>query len=146
MVQFVVDTSVLVQAFVEDKESPHVLTLIRELAKKETTLLYVPEFCILECTNVLWKRVKNFGLPLEVAITALDTLLNTSLTIELTAPLAQRALIIGLEHNLAIYDSVYIAMAEKLGVPLITVDARQAKAAQVVGIALKSITDFAPSL
>ena len=53
MVQFVVDTSVLVQAFVEDKESPHVLTLIRELAKKETTLLYVPEFCILECTNVL---------------------------------------------------------------------------------------------
>ncbi len=53
-----------------------------------------------------------------------------------------RALQIGLEHKLAIYDSVYIALAEKHNLPLITADARQAAAAQQVGVTLKPVTDF----
>jgi len=53
-----------------------------------------------------------------------------------------RALEIGLKHQLAIYDSIYIALAEKLNYPLITVDQKQAKASQAEGITLKNIADF----
>lgn len=42
----------------------------------------------------------------------------------------------------AIYDSIYIALAEKLNYPLITVDQRQAKASQSEGVTLKDIADF----
>jgi predicted nucleic acid-binding protein len=56
--------------------------------------------------------------------------------------LLTRGLQIGLAHQLALYDSVYLALAEKLRYPLITVDERQAKAAAALGLILKSITDF----
>jgi predicted nucleic acid-binding protein len=56
--------------------------------------------------------------------------------------LLTRWLQIGLAHQLALYDSVYLALAEKLRYPLITVDERQAKAAAALGLILKSITDF----
>jgi len=47
-----------------------------------------------------------------------------------------------LKHQLAIYDSIYIALAEKLNYPLITVDQKQAKASQAEGVTLKNIADF----
>jgi predicted nucleic acid-binding protein len=56
--------------------------------------------------------------------------------------LLPRALEIGLNNQLAVYDSVHIALAEKLGLPLITVDAKQATAATASGVVLKPITDF----
>lgn len=55
-----------------------------------------------------------------------------------------RALEIGLKHQLAVYDSVYIALAEQLGYSLITDDGKQAAAATAEGITLKPITDFTP--
>jgi predicted nucleic acid-binding protein len=54
------------------------------------------------------------------------------------------ALSIGLKYNLAVYDSLYLAMAKKLNLPFITVDVRQEAAAKAEGISLKSITDFKP--
>jgi predicted nucleic acid-binding protein len=54
----------------------------------------------------------------------------------------QRLIQDGLIHNLAVYDSVYIALAEHMSRPLITVDARQERAAIATGIVVKSLTDF----
>ena len=55
-----------------------------------------------------------------------------------------RGIQIGLKYQLAVYDSIYIALAEKLSLPLITVDVRQEAAAKDSGITLKPITDFTP--
>ena len=49
---------------------------------------------------------------------------------------------VGVESNLAIYDAVYVALAEHLDCPLITVDAKQADVALAVGITFKSLLDF----
>jgi len=43
-----------------------------------------------------------------------------------TAPLSDRAW--SLRHNLSFYDALYVALAEQLDVPLLTVDVRMAKA------------------
>jgi predicted nucleic acid-binding protein len=50
-----------------------------------------------------------------------------------------------LKHKLALYDSIYIALAEQLKYPLVTDDSKQAEAARAEGIILKLLTDFSPT-
>jgi predicted nucleic acid-binding protein len=45
---------------------------------------------------------------------------------------------------LAVYDWVYVALAERLGCPLISIDAPQVRAAQTESVVLKPLTDFKP--
>ncbi len=140
--EFVVDTSVLVQGFITEADSARVQTLMRGLFASEPDILHIAEFGLLECTNILWKRVRLHGLPPSSAKTALETLLSTPLTVQPITALLPRALEIGTAHNLAVYDSLYIALSEKLRQPLITVDQRQIAVALNVGITYKPISDF----
>jgi predicted nucleic acid-binding protein len=139
---YIVDASVLIQGFAEDNDSARVQSLIKSLFEPEPPTLIVPEFCLLECANILWKRTSFHGLPPDVMQRTLTNLTTTPLTIQPIIPLLPRALTIGVQHQLAVYDSVYIAISETLQHPLITVDERQEKAAVAVGISLKSLTDF----
>lgn len=107
--------------------------------------LCIPEFCLLECVNVLWKEVRFQGLPQTQAEQIVDELLALSFRIMLTVPLLPRALQIGLNCQLAVYDSLYIALALNLDCPLVTVDDRQRNGAIACGIILKPITDFSPA-
>ncbi len=52
------------------------------------------------------------------------------------------ALQIGLRNKLAIYDSVYIAMALKSGLPLLTADIAQTQSAVKEGVIIVPITSF----
>jgi predicted nucleic acid-binding protein len=103
---------------------------------------YVPEFCLLECTNVLWKQVRFQSMSPKDADELCDDLIDLPLQILPITGVLNRALEIGLLHQLAVYDSVYIALAEKLNYPLITVDNRQEQAAKAVSVTIKPITDF----
>lgn len=51
MTHFVVDASVVVQYLVEEEHSENVRNLFRSI--KQGNKLIVPEFGLLECTNVL---------------------------------------------------------------------------------------------
>jgi predicted nucleic acid-binding protein len=141
---FVVDPSVLIQGYIQDAQTAHVQSLLKGLTKDEPTVLHVPEFCLLECTNILWKQVRFHGASVEDTRKALTRLNTTPLTVHPARTFLERALSIGLDHELAVYDSIYIALAETLHLPLITVDARQIAAAQKVSVVLKSVTDFPP--
>jgi predicted nucleic acid-binding protein len=138
-----VDTSVLIQGSIEDNDSARVETLLNMLNDPEPIVLHLPEFCLVECTNVLWKRVRFVGTTAEEAQNAIRDLLALPLTVHTISELLPRALVIGLNHELSVYDAVHIALAEKLGHSLITVDPKQAKAAVAIGVTLKPITDFA---
>ncbi len=81
-------------------------------------------------------------MPQSEAEVLVGALLNLPFTIAPVEEVLKRALQIGLAHPLAVYDSVYIALAEKYTYPLITADAKQAAAAQAVGVTIKPITDF----
>lgn len=142
MSQYVVDASIVIQHLVNELHTVHVNALFKEVGK--VTAVYVPEFCLLECTNVLWKHVRFQGVSASEAERLTIELVALDVTIAPVVGLLPRALEIGLKHQLALYDSVYIALAEKMGVPLITDDERQAEAADAEGVSLKPITDFAP--
>ncbi len=88
--------------------------------------------------------VRFHGLNQSNAEKQVSILIALDLVMTPAVGLMPRALEIGLKHQLAIYDSIYIALAEKLIYPLITVDQRQARATQAEGITLKVIADFTP--
>jgi predicted nucleic acid-binding protein len=53
MTDYIVDASVVIQELIEDTYS----------LQARADRLHVPEFCLLECTNVLWKQVRFHGMP-----------------------------------------------------------------------------------
>ena len=104
--------------------------------------LTVPEFCLLECTNVIWKQVRFNGLPRQDAENMVQTLSLLRLKRAPVKALLKRALTIGLNHQLAVYDSSYIALAEHYRTSFVTIDVRQQQAALAEHIAIKALTDF----
>jgi predicted nucleic acid-binding protein len=92
--------------------------------------------------NVLWKHVRFYSLPQSEAELFAQELLSYPFTFMPADEALPRALQIGLEHKLVIYDSVYIALAEKYNYPLITGDAGRETAAKTVGVTIKPISDF----
>ncbi len=61
MAIYVLDASVIVQRLVRDSYTSNVQALFHAITKSDD--LIVPEFCLLECTNVLWKHVRFFVMP-----------------------------------------------------------------------------------
>ena len=58
---YVVDASVVMQYFITDTYTPLVSILLNRLNQGDR--LYVPEFCLLECANVLWKQERFQSMP-----------------------------------------------------------------------------------
>lgn len=139
--RYVVDTSVVVQNLITDVCTPAVELLFTQ-AGDGVIELWVPDFCLIECANVLWKAARFRGLPPEQAAQLLFDLVSFPLYITPVAELLPRALALGLAHDLAVYDCIFIAMAERLTCPLITVDERQSEVAVAGGIPLKKVSEF----
>ncbi len=142
MSQYIVDASIVVQLLVTESHTAETKALFASI--EEGNKLIVPEFGLMECTNVLWKYVRFHGLQQTDAEKQTQIIIALDVVVAPVIGLMPRALEIGLKHQLAVYDSVYIALAEQLGYPLITDDGKQATAAIAEGITLKAITDFKP--
>jgi predicted nucleic acid-binding protein len=139
---YVVDTSVAIQYCITQNYTPEARVLVARMYSGDR--LHIPEFCLIECVNVLWKNVRLRGLPQTDADQMIFELLALPFQIMPVSTLLPRALQIGLNHQLAVYDSLYIALALSLNCPLITVDTRQESAATASGVIIKPITDFSP--
>lgn len=137
---YIVDASVIVENLVVGQFTNNVRAFLRQ--QKYNDVLVAPEFCLLECTNVLWKRVRFSGMPYQNAtnlLTVLRGMLVQYLAMDFFLP---KTLEIAVKHNLAVYDSSYIALGLHLNYPLITIDEKQAKIAQAEGVTLIPITNF----
>ena len=86
-----------------------------------------PELALAEASSAL-RRLERTGeiSPFE-ATTAYDHLLRFDIVLFPFAPFAAR--IWALRNNLTCYDAWYVALAEALGCPLVTLDGRLARAA-----------------
>lgn len=121
----VVDASALLFAFLGHTDERQFLR--RRLAADSC---HAPHLVDVELGNSLRKHVLRGALPADDA----ESLLLTTGSLvdrryELTASLARDAW--ALRHNLSFYDATYAALAQLLGLPLLTADARLARAPKV---------------
>ena len=140
MANYVVDASVVIEYLVTDQFTPNAMAFFAQVTDSDQ--LVVPEFCLMECTNVIWKQVRFNNMPLADARNLVKDLRTLKLRRTPMKRQLERALEIGLNNALAIYDSGYIALALHYSYPLITIDDRQSKAAAAEGVTLKPIMDF----
>jgi predicted nucleic acid-binding protein len=88
--------------------------------------LLAPHLMPVEAANILRRAVLSGGLSADVATLAHDDLRALRVDLFPYEPLASR--VWELRYNLTAYDGCYVALAEAVGAPLVTLDARIAQA------------------
>jgi predicted nucleic acid-binding protein len=117
----VVDASVLATALADDADDG-----VRARARLRGEALAAPDLVDLEVTSVLRGRLTGGHLSRRRAELALTDLVALPLERAPSLRLIPRCW--ELRDNLTVYDAAYVALAEALAVPLLTADARLAKA------------------
>jgi predicted nucleic acid-binding protein len=123
---YVVDASVGIKLFVPEKDSEKVHWLFARLFEDPPVALYVPDLFFVECANVLWKNVRRGGCPAKHALKSLSDLRSIELLTISTVDLMESALQIACDKGVTVYDACYVALAERVGAPLVTADERLA--------------------
>ena len=118
----VVDASVGIKLFLVEDLSEQADALFDHLADQPPARFYVPDLFFIECTNILWKYVRRFNYPAEVAEQDVADLVQLPLQVVSTAVLAASALALAVEHGSTTYDAAYVALARHLSLPLVTAD------------------------
>ena len=111
----VVDSSVVLKWVVAEPESDRAQALIG-------LPLVAPDIVRAELANALWKKVRiRRELSEEQARRGLSSA-SAPLRLVPSAPLADRALALGLAFSHPVYDCFFLALADELDVSLITAD------------------------
>jgi predicted nucleic acid-binding protein len=99
---------------------------IRERMETPDESLHVPHVMDLEVLQALRRHILPGILSPERSSEALEDLKNLTFVRYPHAPLAER--IWDLRENLTAYDAAYVALSEALDAPLVTMDAKLARA------------------
>jgi predicted nucleic acid-binding protein len=118
----VVDASVGIKLFLDEPLSERADALFDHLADDLPARFYVPDLFFIECANILWKYASYHGYPHEDAQQDVNDLRDLSLHAVPTQELVEAALPIALDRGITAYDASYVALAERLALPLVTAD------------------------
>ncbi len=129
----VIDASSLAKYLLNEKGWKAVRSLIEDRSP-----LYSVDLIVKEVSSVIWKCCKVTRVigeaQAELLFEALMELVNEGVVVlEPETRYIERAFMISLTENIAVYDSLYIALAEKLG-ELVTSDKMQANVAEKYGV------------
>ena len=115
------DTSVAVKWFIREEDSEKAADL-RHAHGRAEILLHAPDILLLELTNAL--RYSPL-ISAEEILQALRLFPGLGITIIPFDPDALTSSItLSLEHDLAVYDAYFLALAQAMEIPLITADRR----------------------
>ena len=115
------DTSVVVKWFVPEEDSGKALSL-RHAQEDRELQLYAPEVLLMELANAL--RYSSEFSAGEI-IEALETPFELNiLLIPFSLDALNLAVTFSMEHDLAVYDAYFLALAQAMEIPLITADRR----------------------
>jgi predicted nucleic acid-binding protein len=120
---YVIDASVLIKWFVPEIHSDAAQRLL-----SATHEYFAPDLLFPEVGNVIWKKVRRGELTAEhgqrlaadISTVAVETVSTRGLVID--------ALAVAVTTGLTVYDSMYLALAVRLGAEMITADDRLGRA------------------
>jgi predicted nucleic acid-binding protein len=123
----VIDASVLVKFILKEEG----WNKIADFLKAGTISV---DLVIKETVNAIWKRVMRKEISLEDAkrmFEAMKGILNKAVIIENEMDHIDEAFKISIKQNITVYDSLYIALAKKKKLELLTADEMQAQVASL---------------
>ncbi len=124
----VIDACFGIKLVVNEAYSVDVHEYLGRLLDMPPVQVYVPELFFTECSNILWKLVTRGVMLREDAENNCQVLLKLSLPVTSGVELMPRALALACDYHISAYDATYLALAEKLQLPLLTADNRFARA------------------
>lgn len=104
----------------------------RRLLAQDTRPI-APAFLMIELASALWKNTRRAAVSAERAIDALHKI-PSALDLQPDGPLIESAMRIAISANHSVYDSLYLALARREGVSLLTADKDLAAVATRLGI------------
>ena len=126
--RYVVDAGVGVSLVIAGELSDRAYALFAHLAADPPAQFYVPDLFYIECTNVLWKQLRWGGYPAAQARGDLKNLGSLALRRVSTAELMTGAFDIAAAQKITAYDACYVALSQRVKAPLVTTDAKLARA------------------
>jgi predicted nucleic acid-binding protein len=124
--RLVIDASVAVKWVVPENDSDKAEFLLDQA-------LVAPDLLFAECANILWKKVRRGEVTKEEAEIAAQTLEQADLTVVSARAYTARAAALAIELDHPAYDGMYLAVAEALGLRLVTADDRLVRKARQAG-------------
>jgi predicted nucleic acid-binding protein len=130
-VTVIIDSSALVAFLLKESRFEEVKDMLTRGASSHVQL-------ITESSNAVLQANKDGRVDEEGARNIVETMLelvrSSSITLHAEQELTGEAFRIGVDHNLTIYDSVFLALAQKLHGSLVSRDEKQIEAARKLGI------------
>src|SRR5712691_2595563 len=117
----VVDSSVVVKWIVPEPDSTQADRLVAEVALQGERLI-VLDLAFVEVTNAIWKRYHRGLATLDEARQFLDKLLRIPVHVEPAVRLLKPALEIAAKYDRAVYDALFVALCQDLGLQGVTAD------------------------
>lgn len=117
----VVDSSVAAKWILPEPDSAQADRLIAEVALKGERLI-VLDLAFVEVANAIWKRYyRGLATPDETR-QFLDDLLHSPVGVESAVRLLKPALEIAVKYRRAVYDALFVALCQDLGLRGVTAD------------------------
>jgi predicted nucleic acid-binding protein len=138
----VIDASVGIKLFLVEALSKQARALFAHLTDPLPAQFFVPDLFFVECTNILWKYVRRFGYPSQSARQDVADLVCLPVQAVPTGALVGSALELAIEHGLTAYDASYVALADRLALPLVTADERLVRSLEGVHLDVRSLVDW----
>jgi len=120
MVSWVLDTSVVVKWFLQEENSEVAETYLQRLLEGQA-IAFVPSSLFYELANVFWVRRRD-DVSEEDSLAIWEKLQKLPLTVVDWNELLPEAISLAYQHEIAVYDAVFVRLAQIKGCDLITAD------------------------
>jgi predicted nucleic acid-binding protein len=144
VIRYVIDASALVKLVVPEDDSDKMQTLAA-LHRAGTIQLLTPDFALTECANVLGRYVRRTGTPQEDMQEAFQILCQLGLEEVGHRTLVEEALTLAIQHDRSVYDVLYLVLARREEISLITADERFVNALKPKGFSLILLSEWSVS-
>lgn len=122
MNDYVLDVSVGIKWFLPELYYRTALDLLSRSVQGEIRL-HVPDFYFAEAGNIIWRKTRRSELQdREAAAMVHDMLEDSPLLKHSTVMLVPYAFDVAVSSGIALYDALYVALADILGCTVITAD------------------------